>query len=190
MLVDGPALQVPDLGLDHPPQVAGRLVLGLHHAVEVVVVLDDHPALELGRLDHDAPSSKTPIIGDSGGGDLRRPRPRARAGPAAPETRGSPPPGGSSPPPRGAPGRADRGGPTPPPLPLRPHRTPWPLRPPPWRPLRSGRCRAWSPRERRHSGPPTPRRSGPKRLRSARPAGPPAPVPPGPRWPPGPPAPE
>src|SRR5206468_11866718 len=115
MLVDGPALQVPDLGLDHAAQVAGRLVLGLHHAVEVVVVLDDHPALELGRLGHDAPSSKTPIIGDSGGGDLRRPRPRARAGRAGPDTPASRAPAGSSPPPRGAPGPADPGGPTPPP---------------------------------------------------------------------------
>ena len=52
VLADRTVLQVADLGLNQPAQVAGGLVLGLDHTPQVVVVLDAHPALELGRLDH------------------------------------------------------------------------------------------------------------------------------------------
>src|SRR5207245_170909 len=52
VLDDGARLQAADLGLDEPAEVAGRLVLAFDHAVEVVVVLDAHTALELGGLDH------------------------------------------------------------------------------------------------------------------------------------------
>ena len=48
----GAGLDVDQPGLHHAPPVAGGDVLGGHDPVQIVVVLDAHPALELRRLNH------------------------------------------------------------------------------------------------------------------------------------------
>src|SRR5712692_2937175 len=61
VLADRTVLQVADLGLNQPAQVARGFVLGLHDPVKVVLVLDAHSALELGGLNHECalfPSGK------------------------------------------------------------------------------------------------------------------------------------
>ena len=52
VIADRARLEAPDLGLYEAAQVAWRLVLGFHDPVQVVVVLDAHPALQLCGLNH------------------------------------------------------------------------------------------------------------------------------------------